>query len=381
MTLVKIQLPQNPPFVLLEAVRDAGLVPSDSDDAIILWKNFSLINLHLLDFSTEPKYRIYNHINSSDILCYGSSFCRIVQKLQLSFPEEYSFIPNAFILPYEKLDFLKALKKGKKQYLYKRDKEGEFIANPSDYLSVSDEPAVAIEKIDTVTLNQKHFHIKLFVFIPSVEKLSIYTFKESLIIFNDSLHGNKTTEETEVDFFNNYFPTLEKDFGFTKEKFDLISQKIIILSVLAAYKYLYTSNKPNFFYSNTFQLMTFNFVFDKHWTPFLLSIDPNVDLSYHTNREKKMKIKMLSDILISISPMAEMQQIIEARKYWTNSTTWNDFVIQHPTLKSKYESYQDFFIGTSDFQKIYPNNDPLYNDVKKFIASQTPYLIPGYQTK
>ena len=380
MSLNKILLPDNPNPILIDAVREAGLIYSFDNDSVLIWKDYSISTLETTNFTNQALFRITNHITSADILCYWSSFCRLVQKLQLIFPDDYYFIPKTFILPYEKLDFLKVIKKGKKEYIYKRDKEAEFYLNPSIYLSVSDEPAIGFEKIETARLNQKHFHIKFFVLISSIKDLQISVYKDSLLIFDDEMIGGVPGNSEDVHLFQEFFPTLEKDFGLSPDNFIELIYKIIVLSILASYQHLLRSCPKLFFYSTEFQLMTFNFLFDKEWTPYLFSIEPNIDLSFNSKLEKKLKTRLIAETLNIIAPIHEMQEICETRKYWSSSSyPWEDYVRKYPTFPEYYKSFQKNVIDYSDFNCIYPDDNPLYEKVMKTVLASPFYFLPGYR--
>ena len=378
MSLNKIILPDNPNPVLVDAVREAGLIPSFDVGSVLIWRDYSITNLDETDFKIE-KFRISNHITSSDILCYWSSFCRLVQKLQLKYPDEYYFIPKTFILPYEKLDFLKVINKGKKEYIYKRDKEKEFYLNPTVYLSVSEEPAIGFEKIETARLDQKHFHLKFFVLIPSIRDLKIYVYKESFLVFDADMRRGVPADSDDVHLFSDFFPTLENDFGLSPDKFIESINQIIILSVLAGYQYLIRSAPPLSFYPNEYQIMTFNFIFDQEWVPYLLSIEPTINLEYHSRLERKIKTRILAQAFNIIAPIHEMQEISETRKYWTtNDNAWKDYVNNHPGLPEYYKNFQEKLAGYSDFNKIYPDDNPLYSNILKTVMASPFYIIPGY---
>ena len=388
-----------------EAMREAGIYFKGGDHTAILVWHDALKDLDY--FRSLMPWQVVNRLPSVNVLCQKAPFARIIQKIQKFFPKEYDFMPKSYILPFKNSDFMRALAKNKDKYIVKPDSGslglGITIIEKGGNYSPDDTLAVAQKYIPSYLLNDTKFDLRVYVLIASISPLEIYVYRDGLARFcSDKSEGKNTifSQITNVTLnkdnvssldhisdvsklISDVFPELAKkgiDIDALWEKID----KVIVLSILAAHKYLLSGEKwqcPKNGYSRCFQVLGFDILLDKKCEPHVIEVNYRPSLDYYRGPERRMKVNMLSEAMRIAAPLSFIQQIIDSRSNgwgWA-ANEWNNLV-QSQEITEKIAIEKEMAVQNSNFVRAYPtdnDNMPLYDRVVKKADSLPLDFIPG----
>jgi tubulin polyglutamylase TTLL6/13 len=386
-----------------QAMREAGVkFENDDQHAILVWHD-SLKDIDY--FKSLLPWQVVNRLPSINVLCRKAPFARIIQRIQKYFPREYSFMPKSYILPFKNSDFLRALAKKKHRYIVKPDSgslgQGITIIEPNGNYTPDDTPAVAQRYIPSLLLDQTKFDLRVYVLIASISPLEIYVYRNGLARFCSEKSEGKNTIFSQITnvtlnkdnismqdhisdvskLISDVFPILEQkgiDIEALWERID----KVIVLSVLAAHKFLVNGEEwqcPKRVYSRCFQVLGFDILIDEEINPYVLEVNYRPSLDYYRGPERRMKVNMLSEAIRIACPLAAVQKAVDSRGWAWGEEEWAVF-LEESNIGAKALNEKEIAYKSSNFARAFPSDSDeqaLYDRVMRQADSLPMDFIPG----
>ena len=388
---------------VIEAIEEAGIIYREGNDrAVLVWHD-SIKDVDY--FSNLKPWQIVNRIPCVNVLCRKASFARLIQKISVFYPSLFSFVPKTYILPFKNSDFLRAMKRRKKSWIVKPDGgslgQGITIISPGSEYSPDEQLNVAQEYIESFTLDNKKFDLRVYVLLASVDPLRIYVYRDGLARFCSEEKGqhsifsqitNVTLNKENPDFgefeqisrlISDIFPRLENEYHIdTKKLWDSID-RVIILSILSSYKFLKNGVKrecPTIMFPRCFQILGFDILLDNDLNPHVLEVNYRPSLDYHRGPERRMKVSMIREAISISSPLDIIQSMFMTRKFEWDGVLWRTFLEENPQISTQINEQRDIAVANSKYELIYPaekSRQKTYDKVLETVMSLKADFLPG----
>ena len=384
---------------VIQAFQEAGISYDENNpSAIIVWHD-SLKEFDL--FKSLNPWQVINRIPNMYVICRKATLARIIHHIKPFFPNEFSFIPKTYILPYQRTEFCRAVNKGIKRHIVKPDNgslgQGITIVEPKSQFMTDDSLYVAQEYIQSCHINKHKFDLRIYVLIASVSPLEIYVYRDGVARFcsdeigentifsqitNVSLNkGNPEMEEmsTISKLVSDVLPLLNTDVSSIWEKID----RVIVLTILASYKYLKQAEQkqcPPIVYPRCFQILGFDILLDEMHNPHVLEVNYRPSLDYYQSRERRMKVGMIRDALRIAAPLQNVQSAVLSRKWSWEIDSWKNFMSQSIELQASIKFAKEEAEKYGKFVKVYPSNGDsqvLFDKIMNTISQLPLPIIPG----
>ena len=359
---------------VLQAFQEADISYDENNpSAVLIWHD----SLKEVDyFKPMNPWQVVNRIPNMFLLSKKALFARIIQYMKKIFPEEYSFIPKTYILPYQNKKFIKALSKENKKFIIKPDGgslgQGIYIIKSGTEFTSDDNLSVAQVYIESHFLNNFKYDLRIYVLLASINPLEIYVYRDGVARFcSDTINENSIFSQITNVALNKENPDMEEMSNISKLISDIIPllnidnntfwskiDKVVIYTILSVHKYLLQAeNKqcPPIIYSRCFQILGFDILLDNYLNPFVLEVNYRPSLDYYQARERRMKVGMIRDALRIVVPLNKIQSVILARKWSWDIDNWKSFLSQSPELLSSIKIGKENAEKLGRFVKVYPS--------------------------
>ena len=388
-----------------EGMEEAGIQYGDDNQySIIVWYD----TLKDLDyFQYLNPWQVVNRIPSIYVLCRKVPFAYLLARIRVYFPQEFSFAPKTFILP-EQIESLKtAFTKSHSTFIIKPDAGsfglGIYFLKPGENFSVRPEPAIAQEYINSYTVDNRKFDLRLYALIASVIPLSIYLYHDGLGRFCSedvnidsncaritNVTMNRANPEMEISqisqLLSELFPRMKAEGIDIKSLWKRI-EDAIGLTIISAYPYLKASTlfhcpSINNSYSRCFQILGFDILLDKNLQPHVLEVNCRPSFDYYRGIERRMKVKMIQQALQIAVPFSKAPEVLMSHKYGWTDKSWEMFIFDHPEIIKDFEKKREKALQLSNYSRIWPSDDPSRKIWKKIIKKLLDiplYPIPGFR--
>ena len=388
-----------------EGMEEAGIEYDDNNQySILVWYD-TLKDLDYFKFLNP--WQVVNRIPSSYVLCRKVPFAYLLARIRRFFPQQFSFAPKTFILPFQ-IDSLKTVfEKSQKTFIVKPDTGsfglGIYFLNPGEEFHVQPESAIAQEYIDSYTVDNRKFDLRLYALVASVIPLQIFLYHDGLARFcsedadNDSkcaritnVTMNRANPEMEISqisqMISELFPRMEAS-GVDIPSLWKRIEDAVGLTIISAYPYLKVSaicHCPtiNNGYSRCFQILGFDVLLDKELQPHVLEVNCRPSFDYYRGVERRMKVKMIQQALQIAAPLSKAQEALMAHKYGWDNESWEMFLVDHPDIMKDYLSKKEKALESSNYSKIWPSKDPsrkIWFSIIKKLMDIPLYPIPGFR--
>ena len=390
-----------------EGLTEAGMSTEDKEKCSLLIWHDSLKDCDF--FSPLQPWQIVNRIPCINILCRKTPFAYLLQRMKNKFPDFYTFMPQSFILPAQRQDFLNEVEKGEKAYIYKPDSSsqgaGIIIVKPGEKKEIpEDDLAVVQEYVESYLINEKKFDLRLYVLVASLNPLRIYVYRNGLARFcsakyqidksdnlfskltNVSLNSeNPDTEISEVSqLISDIIPILKEQGVDIKALWQRIDNAVV-LTILSAHRNLTVAEKlhcPVIGYPRCFQILGVDILLDQDLNPWVLEVNNRPSLDYYRGKERRMKVGMIRDAAQLAVPMGRAQSAVFTRRNGWNLNSWDTFIKQNPYILENVEQQRKEILEQSLFEQAYPNpHHPMsknWEKVKEFSETLPIERLPGF---
>ena len=379
-------------------------ITKDQRQSVLIWH----------DTLKDPSYfndlrpwQIINRIPGANVLTRKVPFYYLIKRLQNYFPDLYSFIPKTYILPNDTLKFHENLKTTTRTFIVKPDNgslgAGIDIVEPGqEYEDKTDDMYVAQEYIDSFLLDNTKFDLRVYVLVTSVSPLKVYVCKDGLARFcsekvgsgskysmltNVTFNKNKERDEDDdIDFseisrlISDVFPVLRQK-GIDTDKLWADVEKIITLTIISSVKYLNNAEQIHcapIGYSRTFQIFGFDILIDKNLKPWVIEVNYRPSLRYNRPRERRMKVKMISDAIKLAAPMEAVQNALDSKNYNWTRREWVSFATGNKQLLRDIETREKLALKNSSFRQTFPSSDSTLQKVYEVAKTIPLEPVPGY---
>lgn len=385
---------------VIQAFHEAGIAYDENNPtAILVWHD----TLNIIDFyKFLHPWQVVNRIPYIQLLCRKSSFARLIQHMKEHFPNEYSFVPKTYILPFEGKRLKQAIAKKNKRHIVKPDGGslgvGISIVDPGNEYAPDDTLAVAQEYIESHTIENRKYDLRVYVLVASISPLSIYVYRDGVARFcsvetgENSVYSqitnvglNKTNSNlTNMEEISKLISDIIPKMGIEPEELWKRIDKVAVLTILSCYKYIekgVNENVKSLPYPRCFQILGFDILLDNDLMPHVLEINYRPSLDYYRPPERRMKVSMIRDAIKITCPLSQVQACVTERSYGWDAENFSAFIQQSQILIDSIHIEKKNAMKGSKFVRVYPSADEqqeLYNNVLTKAKSLPFAILPGY---
>lgn len=322
------------------AMKELGININDEDNqAMLVW--FDTIK-DTDYFSQLMPWQIVNRIPNINVICRKASFVRCIQRINTFFKGKFSFLPRSFILPLHNTQFTNVLQKvpNNKTYIVKSDGgalgQGIVVIHPGEPYEPTLHLSIAQEYIESYLVDGYKFDLRVYVLVIPTKVPKIYVYRDGIARFCSSPANENTPfsqlTNTAVNRKNpnvcissitrtikNVFAQIQKtDPRFNSAKMWNDIDEAIGLTVLSSTGIVNSGINCKMQQTGlpyrSFQLLGFDVLIAQNFKPYILEVNYRPSLEADTDIEKKLKIKMLKDLMsIAILPFSEIESLIRSR--------------------------------------------------------------------
>lgn len=375
-------------LVVRQAFRGSQITftPGNSS-AVLVWCDTVKIEY----FKQLFPWQVINCIPWAQTMCRKAPFVRLIQRVMSFYPELYNFLPISYILPYDKIQFYHELRKQEKTFIYKPDKgslgHGIRLITPGSEFHYHGRLAICQEYVESFTIDQKKFDLRIYALICSLSPLSIYIFRGGVARFcTETADGETKYSILTNTAVNSKNPNMIPD-KMTRMIDDVFQQlaneghdvdkiweeidQTIVLSIISAYGFLKKEEGvqcPNYGMSRCFQIIGCDILLDKYLHPYILEINYRPSMKCNTKNSHDMKLEMLKHALKIAAPFQPLQNLLDNTEYPKDPEGYIQFMKQNKNVIDEIEALRAQNEKGNRFEKVYPNpNKPIWDHVLKTV--------------
>ena len=359
------------------------------EKAVIMWCDAMRIDY----FDTMKPWQVINRLPWGRAMCRKAPFVRLLHRISPYFPDLFNFLPKSYILPMDKEAFNEALSKKDKRYIYKPDKgslgQGIRVIEKGETFDCKGRLAVAQEYIDSYTIDDRKFDLRLYALITSLQPLQIYIYRDGVARFcTESAEGNGkfsfltntavNQKNPEADpeqmsrLISDVFAQLKKD-GHDIDRLWERIDSALVLTILSAYGFLRKAEDeqcPNLGYPRCFQIIGCDVLLDKQLNPYVLEVNYRPSLKCPNERVHDLKLQMIQDSIRLACPYKPLQALImHTENVPETPEQFRGFIKQHQDVVRECERKKRQNEARNGFVKVYPNvKKPVWNKVLEIVT-------------
>ena len=380
-------------LVVKQAFRGVGIsYVLGTSNAALVWADTVKIEY----FKSLFPWQVINRIPWALTMCRKAPFVRLVQNVTPFFPEIFNFLPKSYILPFDNVQFSHALSLKDKTYIYKPDKgslgHGIRLIPPSaaSDFRYSARLAVAQEYIESFTIDDRKFDLRIYALILSLSPLTIYIYRGGVARFcTESVDGgskysmltntavncknpNLLNPDKMTRMITDVFKQLEDD-GYDIPKLWAEIDKAIVLSIISAYGFLKKEEEiqcPNYGMPRCFQIIGCDVLLDKNLRPYILELNYRPSMKCNTEHSHDLKLDMLKDALRIAAPLQPLQRLLNTTDYPKDPEGYAKFLQQNKGVIKEIETLRAQNEINNGFKKVFPNPQrPIFDKVLEFVKT------------
>lgn len=365
--------------------------------AIVMWCDALWVDY----FDKMKPWQVINRLPWGRAMCRKAPFVRLLHRISPYFPDYFNFLPKSYILPLNKAEFMEALGRKDKRYIYKPDKgslgQGIRVIEPGEPFDCRERLAVAQEYIDSYTIDDRKFDLRLYALITSVQPLQIYIYRNGVARFcTASAEGNgkfsfltntavnqknpDADPEQMTQLVSEVFETLRAQ----GHDIDSLWERIhsaIVLTIISAYGFLKQAEDqqcPNVGYPRCFQIIGCDVLLDRQLNPYILEVNYRPSLKCPNARAHDLKLDMIQDSIRLACPYKPLQDLIlETPDVPETIDEYRAFVHRHRDVVKECERRKRANEADSQFVKVFPNPaKPVWNMILEVVESLPTDVTP-----
>jgi hypothetical protein len=372
-------------LVCKQALRKAGVkYTHDDPGAILVWCDTVKIEY----FHQMHPWQVINRLPWAKVMCRKAPFVRLIHRIASFYPDLYSFLPKSYILPADRDEFDRAVKRHDRVHIYKPDRgslgRGIELIEKEDEWEPQARLAVAQEYIDSYTIDNRKFDLRLYALIASMEPLRIYVYRRGLARFCTDSAGastkyaritntavNSKNPEAKVDemtqTLTDIFPKLKEQQVDIEKLWDNIDSAIV-LTIISAYGFLAKAAArecPDVGYPRCFQIIGCDVLLDRHLKPYVLEINYRPSLKCNNDKSHDLKLSMLQDAIKLGCPYQPLQELIRtSEEIPTDLREFRQFLQENGSVLRECDRMRELNQEGNTFAKVFPNpTKPVWNQV------------------
>jgi hypothetical protein len=371
--------------VCKQALHEAGVKYSrDDPSALLVWCDTMKMDY----FYQMRPWQVINRLPWARVMCRKAPFVRLIHRIASFYPELYTFLPKSYILPADNVEFMKAVDLHDRVHIYKPDRgssgRGIELIEASDSWEPSARLAVAQEYIDSYTIDNRKFDLRLYALIASMSPLRIYIFRRGLARFCTDLDGlrtkyavltntavNSKNPEAKVDemtqVLTDVFPKLKEQHVDIDKLWDEIDSAIV-LTIISAYGFLVKAAArecPDLGYPRCFQIIGCDVLLDKLLKPYVLEINARPSLKCNCEKSHDLKLAMVRDAIRLACPYQPIQELIRnTEQLPADFREYRQFLQENQSVLTECARLRELNEEGNEFARVFPNpNKPVWNEV------------------
>ncbi|OHT13544.1 Tubulin-tyrosine ligase family protein [Tritrichomonas foetus] len=372
-------------LVVKQALRALGIsFQRDNQQGVLVWSDA----VRLEFFNQIHSYQVINRLPFASTWCRKAPFVRLIQRIAKYYPDQFKFLPKSFVLPQDDKEFNEALDRHDKYYIYKPDRgslgHGIRLITPDSYFKASARLAVAQEYIESYTIDNLKFDLRVYALICSLSPLRIYICRngvarfctedsggESKFSFLTNTAVNAKNPEANPDkmtrMIDDVFKEMAKSGVDTKALWNRIDNAII-LTIISAYGFLSKCEKeqcPNLGLPRCFQIIGCDVLLDKKLNPYILEINHRPSMKTNTEHSHDLKIMMLKDALRIAAPLTPMQMLLKnTANYPETDDEMRQLIKDNPHVVAEINCLRSRNEIHNCFELVFPSKKhTLYNQI------------------
>lgn len=387
-------------FVVKQALKQLGIsFQRDNQHGVLVWSD--AIRLELFD-QLHP-YQVINRLPFASTWCRKVPFVHLLQNMENYFPDDYTFLPKTYILPRDEDQFTEALEMHDRKHIYKPDRgslgHGIQLIEPDMQFKVPSRLAVAQEYIESYTIDNLKFDLRIYVLICSVSPLRIYICRNGVARFctEDSSTGTKYSflTNTAINARNpdavpdkmtrmiaDVFNDMKKKGVDTDALWERIDE-VLILTVLSAYPYLSSKEAelcPNNGLPRCFQIIGCDILLDKNLKPYILEINHRPSMKTNTENSKNLKIQMMKDALRIASPLQPLQQLLRnCGNYPTTNEEMTELMKKNQHVLAEIKAIRATNELHNSFDLVFPCKKQKINQIKDRVSKMPAVITEEFE--
>jgi len=333
---------KNIPKCLLNPLRKNGAIRTKSFfKGNIIWKLMKYDRMSKL----IPKlnyYQRFNHFPCTWQLGRKDNMATNFQRFHNTFPTDYKYVPETFVMPRDREAFLKKSQddKGKKWILKPvASSRGRGIRLITCEDKIPQKCLISSYVDNPHIINGKKYDLRLYVVITNFSPLKLYLYNEGLTRFasedynlndeeyNKFMHltnysinktsskvDNKISNDNEVlgikwslSSLKNYFKEKNLDYAALEKKIrDVIVKTILTITDTSIEEVKKLTTLPNCL----FELYGFDILIDDNLEPWLMEVNLNPSLDCQAQMDNKIKSNLITDIinLLAVTPYSRSKE-------------------------------------------------------------------------
>lgn len=324
-------------------------------------------------------WQVINRLPWGKTMCRKTPFVRLIQRIQPLFPELFAFLPKSYVLPKDIDAFEAAISVGDCRYIYKPDKgslgRGIRVLEPGESPGVGSRLAIAQEYIESLTIDDRKFDLRVYVLVASLDPLRIYVYRNGVARFcTASADGsgiysqltntavNKKNPEAEPGTMTktvaDVFRGLQNDGHDIEALWDKIDSAIA-MTIISGYGHLKSAEErdcPSVGYPRCFQIIGCDVLLDKELNPYILEINYRPSMKCNTEQSHELKLSVIQDALRIGCPYEPLQTLIRERPDVPETIEeYRKFIAQNRNVIDECERCREQNEKNSEFVKIYPS--------------------------
>jgi hypothetical protein len=376
--------------VCRQALCKAGVEYNREDpSAILVWSDA----LKLDHFPEMRPWQVINRLPWARVMCRKAPFVRLIHRIASRYPQYYTFLPKSYILPTDDDQFRQAVARHDRTHIYKPDRgslgRGIRVIEKTEDWEPQGRIAVAQEYIESYTIDNRKFDLRLYALIASLSPLRIYVYRRGLARFctdpagahtkfasltNTSVNAQNPGVKPEdmTQLFSDIIPKLkEQHVDIQKLWADIDSA--IVLTIISAYGFLSkaaATDCPDLGYPRCFQIIGCDVLLDRNLKPYVLEINYRASLKCNTEGSHDLKLGLVEDAIRLACPYQPLQDFLRSHPPPDDPTAFRAFVQrQRETLRACDRLRRANEKGNG-FERVFPNRHyPVWDQVLETVKS------------
>jgi hypothetical protein len=297
-------------------------------------------------------------------------------------------------------DFMRAVDRHDRDHIFKPDGgslgRGIQIIHKEGTWRPIERLAVAQEYIESFTIDDRKFDLRLYALIASMSPLRIYIYRHGVARFctaspdantrfgfltNTAVNSKNPDAQPEkmTQMISDVFKRLQDE----GHDIDLLWRQIdqaIVMTIISAYGFLIKAagqECPDVGYPRCFQIIGCDVLLDRFLYPYVLEINYRPSLKCNTTKSHDLKLGMLQDALRLACPYQPLQALISSSDVPCDLDEYKQFIREHHRVIDECEQLRKQNEIKNGFELVFPSDRKLiWNQVLETVKTLPTEMTP-----